>query len=93
MLITKGAPPPPNAIDPMGMWLSTRQGPRPSVDLSHIPLDAPAPHDVSAFVAALTAGAEGGIDVDAAVHHCEMLAAAYRSAAEQREVAVIAVPP
>ena len=75
--------PPANAADPMNMWLSTPKS-RPSRPVvRNIPLD-PAKHwDVAAFVAGLTAGGEMGIGVRQAVHHCEILAAAYRSAAEQ----------
>lgn len=85
---TAGPPAPANTIDPMGMWLSTRTAPRPTVASTLIPLGGIAPNDVAAFVAALVHDAEPGITAAAALHHCEILAAAYRSAAERREVAI-----
>ncbi len=77
--------------DPMGMWLSTQRPSRsPPPMVRDIALGPAQPHDVAAFVSTLTAGTEQGISVAEAVHHCEILAAAYRSAAEGGAVAVAA---
>jgi predicted dehydrogenase len=73
-------PPARNALDPMEMWLSTRQGPRPQPATSSVPLDGGNP-DVAAFVDSLNSGIQAGIGVDEAAHHCAVIAAAYRSAA------------
>lgn len=82
-----------NAADPMSMWLSTRKAPLPRPVVRNISLD-PAKHsDVAAFVAGLTNGGEMGIGVRQAVHHCEILAAAYRSAAEGRAAEVSGLEP
>lgn len=81
-------PPHLNAADPMEMWLSTRSGARTSPALRNLSLDMEGPRDVAAFVAGLTKGSEMGIGVEQALHHCEILAAAYRSAAAQRQVPV-----
>lgn len=88
--VRRGDWPPASPVDPMGMWLSTRQEPRPGTTERHYALNAGGPKDVAAFVSTLTDGTEPGIGASAAVHHCEILAAAYRSAAERREVAVVA---
>jgi predicted dehydrogenase len=76
--------------DPMDMWFSTRKGVRLAPVTRRVSLDTEGPLDVAAFVEALTSGGEAGIGVREALHHCEILAAAYRSAAEQREVEVAA---
>lgn len=74
--------------DPMGMWLSTQRSGLSLPVARGIDLQANRPNDVAAFVAALTSSAEQGIGAAAAVHHCEVLAAAYRSAAESRAIEV-----
>ena len=85
----RGVPAPArNALDPMEMWLSTRSGPRPQPAISGIALVDEGSRDVAAFIAALASGVPSGIGIDAAAHHCAIIAAAYRSAAEERAVAV-----
>lgn len=85
----RGVPAPArNALDPMEMWLSTRSGPRPQPAISGIALADEGSRDVAAFIAALASGVSSGIGIDAAAHHCAIIAAAYRSAAEERAVAV-----
>jgi len=81
------APPGFNAIDPMEMWLSTQASLRPQPAVSAIPLGGGTP-DVAAFLAMLAGSEPAGIDAGAAAHHCAIIAAAYRSAAEKRAVAV-----
>lgn len=91
LLLTSGrdaAPPPRHPDDPMGMWLSTRQGPLPRPALSTIALGAEGPRDVADFVAELAGAPPAGIGVDAGVQHVAIIAAAYRSAAERRQVAI-----
>jgi len=80
--------PPGNATDPMEMWLSTRTGPRQPPLTSTVALPDDGPGDVASFVAGLSDGVHYGIGVDEAAHHCAIIAAAYRSAAEGRPVAV-----
>jgi myo-inositol 2-dehydrogenase / D-chiro-inositol 1-dehydrogenase len=71
-----------NSIDPMNMWLSTPKTSLPRPVGRNISLDPARPWDVAAFVAGLTAGGEMGIGAEQAAHHCEILAAAYCSAAQ-----------
>jgi hypothetical protein len=72
----------------MEMWLSTRTGPRQPPLTSTVALPDDGPGDVASFVAGLSDGVRYGIGVDEAAHHCAIIAAAYRSAAEGRPVAV-----
>src|SRR5690606_34994501 len=55
-----------NALDPMEMWLSTRQASRPQPIISGIALAADGSQDAAAFVGALAGGGPGGIGVDEA---------------------------
>lgn len=92
LIVTNGrsvAPPASNALDPMEMWLSTRQSLRPQPAISSIALNGGYP-DVAAFVGSLISGIQAGIGVDEAAHHCAVIAAAYRSAASVS--AGIAIP-
>lgn len=75
-------------LDPMEMWLSTRRANRPQPAISSIALAADGPPDVAAFVDALAGAEQVGIGVDDACHHCAIIAAAYRSAIEERVVVV-----
>jgi predicted dehydrogenase len=84
-------PPQLGASDPMQMWLSTRSKGLPSPAVRDILLDPEGPRDAAAFVAALTSGGEPGIGIEQAVHHSEILAAAYRSAAERCEIRIAGV--
>jgi predicted dehydrogenase len=81
-------PPQVDAADPMSMWLSTRKAALPLPAVRYLSLDPEVQRDVATFVAGLTDGGEMGISVEQAAHHCEILAAAYRSAAEHRDVAL-----
>ncbi|RYE09636.1 MAG: Gfo/Idh/MocA family oxidoreductase [Hyphomicrobiales bacterium] len=91
LVLTSGRgiePPPRHATDPMGMWLSTRQGTAPLAAETRMALAADGAHDVAAFVEGLAVGKLPGISADEAAHHCAIIAAAYRSAAEGWQVEV-----
>lgn len=81
------APPQSDPIDPMNMWLSTAKRAFPAA-IHRISLESATPPDVAFFVRTLAGSPEKGIGTAQAAHHCEILAAAYRSAAEQRKVLI-----
>lgn len=92
LVVTSGrniAAPERHALDPMEMWLSTRRANRPQPAVSSIALVENGAPDVAAFIDALAGGAQAGIGIDDACHHCAIIAAAYRSASEERAVAVV----
>jgi predicted dehydrogenase len=83
-------PPPRNPEDPMGMWVPPSSGPfvcRPKEDwLSPAPFSCV--DDVAPFLDCVQSSEQCDIDTHIAAQATEILLAAYRSAAEQRTVAL-----